>query len=295
MPVDLLQLRSVSLAARLGSLSRAAEALNVTQSALSRRIAEAEAALGVSLFERLSRGVKPTEACLAFLRHAEIALVSIDDGREAALDAQRRRAPEVSLGLLEILCDDRLLDACRAHGPDRQAVSFKTFNLSAEVSGELLSGGVKLGLRYRRDASPQLETAWIVNDAIVAACAPGHPLGAARRATMDQLEAAQWIGHPTVVDRTTTSYEEGLRQAGFQAWKIMDVRTIYGRLRLVEAGFGVAMVRRACIAEALRAGRLVELETPLTDEIPIFLTWRRGSYLGDAAERLRDRIVRAYA
>ncbi|RYE37512.1 MAG: LysR family transcriptional regulator, partial [Hyphomicrobiales bacterium] len=68
MGLGLVELRSVISAARLGSFGRAAAALHVTQPALSRRIAEAEASLGVQLFERLSRGVRPTDACLAFLR-----------------------------------------------------------------------------------------------------------------------------------------------------------------------------------------------------------------------------------
>jgi DNA-binding transcriptional LysR family regulator len=292
MSLDLLQLKSVSLAARLGSLSRAAEALNITQSALSRRIAEAERALGVGLFERLSRGVKPTEACLAFLRHAEIALVSLDDGRDAARDVEGRRRQEVPIGLIEVLCDEILFDACRSQ---LQTADFKICLTSADVSAELLSGSVKLGLRYRRDASPQLESAWLATDAVVVACAPTHPLAAAARAALDELEVAQWIGFPAALDRTVTSYQEGLRLAGFQSWRMMTAPTLYARLRLLEAGFGVGMVRRACILPQLREGRLVELETPLSEDLPIFLAWRRGRYLGEAVEAMRDRIVAAYA
>src|SRR5687768_16416348 len=108
MALGIPELRSISLAARLGSLSRTADALNITQSALSRRIAEAERSLGITLFDRLPRGVKPTEACLAFLQHAEIALTSINEGREAALDVQKRRMQAISIGVLEVLCDEML-------------------------------------------------------------------------------------------------------------------------------------------------------------------------------------------
>jgi DNA-binding transcriptional LysR family regulator len=292
MAVDLLQLKSISAAARLGSLSRAAETLNITQSALSRRISDAERSLGLVLFERQSRGVRATEACLAFLRHAELALVSIDEGREAALDVQGRRAEPVAFGLLEIFCDDAVLAACRP-GADGQSVNLTSFTLSAEVSGALISGAVKLGLRYRRDASPQLESAWIANDPVVVACAASHPLAARRAASMDELERAQWIGYPTVIDRTTTSYQEGLRQAGLEGWRAMNVMTTHARLRMIEAGLGVGLVRRACIGRALREGRVVALDTPLSDEIPMFLCWRRGGYLGAAAEALRDRIAKA--
>lgn len=296
MPIGILELRSISLAARMGSLSRTAEALNITQPALSRRITEAERALGIQLFERLPRGVRPTEACIAFLRHAEVALTSINDGREAALDIQHRRDQAITVGLLEVFCDRLLTGACEATRTAiaGTSITYKTTITSTEVSTDLLSGAIKLGLRYRRDTSPQLEAVWLADDPVVAACAPSHPLAPGRRATIEQLEQVQWLGYPTPMDRTTTAFLENRVQTGYQNWKTMPVPTIYGRLRLIEAGVGIALVRRACIREQLRQGTIVELDTPLNSSIPVFLAWRRGSYLGDAGEYLREQLLKNY-
>src|SRR5262245_44673577 len=96
MPLELANLRAVLTAARLGSFSRAAEALNITQPALSRGIAEAESALEVQLFERRPRGVQATEACLAFIGHAETALNSIENGREAVRETENLRLSEAT-------------------------------------------------------------------------------------------------------------------------------------------------------------------------------------------------------
>lgn len=295
-PIGILELKSISIAAQLGSLSRTADALNITQPALSRRIKEAERALGIKLFIRLPRGMKATEACLAFLRHAEVALTSISDGYEAALDVEHRRAQSVPVGLLEVFCDTMLMDACSAtrDAIPGTAIDFTTSITSTDVSADLLSGATKLGLRYRRDTSPQLEAVWLADDPVVAACAPSHRLAVAGRATIEQLEHVQLLGYPTAMDRTTTAYLEGGSQTGFQNWKTMNVPTIYSRLRLIEAGVGIALVRRACIVDQLQAGTIVELETPLNCSIPVFLAWRRGSYLGDAGEYLRERLLKNY-
>lgn len=62
--------RSFLAVAETGSLSQAARALGLSQPTLGRHIAEMEAALGLTLFTRVPRGVQPTEAALAILPHA---------------------------------------------------------------------------------------------------------------------------------------------------------------------------------------------------------------------------------
>lgn len=297
MALELADLRTISVAARLASFSRAAEALNLTQPALSRRIAEVERSLGVALFDRLPRGVRPTAACLAFLRHAEVALESVESGREAALEVERRRTSEVALGVLENLCDEDLIAAGRdaMASLDGAAVDFRARGLSAEISADLLSGATRLGLRYGRDPNPQLEAAWVADDPIVIACAVSHPLAAARRATMDELERARWIGNAATADAAEGTSPEDFPSAVFRGWSAMRMAPTFARLKLLEAGVGLAMVRRACIREQIARGAVIELATPLALSIPVFLTWRRGVHLGAAASCLRDRIAEFYA
>lgn len=291
MPLELGDLSKVSLAARVGSFSRAADLSNLSQPAFSRRIAEIEAALGVLLFERLARGVRPTEACIAFLQHAEIALHSIEEARAAALAVTKRQSREVALGVLENLCEPRLIAACNAFAETSSTVVFRPRGLSAEISAELLAGATKLGLRYNRDPDPQLEAVWVADDPIVIACAASHPLAATGSATMDELERAQWIGNPAAVGGAT--FDE-LPSAVFRGWSAMKMAPLFARLHLLEAGCGLAMVRRNCIREQLDRGSIVELSTPLALSIPVFLTWRRGGAMSEAADQLRKCIQEFY-
>lgn len=291
------ELKAVSTAARLGSLSRAAEVLNITQPALSRRIAEAEKSVGIILFERLSRGVKPTDACRAFLRHAEIALTSIEDGISAALQSESEISGAMSVGVIEVLCDDRMFAAChtvlsRFTG---STMDFRVSSWSADVSDDLMAGRTKIGLRYRKDPSSQLESLWIADDPVVVACSSSHPLAGRQMLTIEELEQAQWVGGPVSIDRSNAGYEDGVRFLGFQGWRTMDVNTIYARIRLIEAGLGIALIRRACIARQLAGGELVELSTPLAMSLPIFLAWRRGAYLGPVAEMLVSELRANFA
>src|SRR5437762_6185229 len=68
--------------ARSGNVSRAAEALYVTQPALTARIQALEKELGEALFVRTGRGVRLTDAGRVFLPNAERAVQAVDDGRD---------------------------------------------------------------------------------------------------------------------------------------------------------------------------------------------------------------------
>jgi DNA-binding transcriptional LysR family regulator len=85
-----------------------------------------------------------------------------------------------------------------------------------------------------------------------------------------------------------------LPSAVFRGWSAMRMAPIFARLQLLEAGCGLAMVRRNCIREQVDRGSVVELRTPLAFSIPVFLTWRRGSAMSEAADRVRRHIQEFY-
>jgi DNA-binding transcriptional LysR family regulator len=79
MDIDLRQLRYLRVLAELGNFSRAAEALHITQSALSRSIQSLEDSVGAPLFVRQRGGIKPTELGQLVLRHALVLDISTRD------------------------------------------------------------------------------------------------------------------------------------------------------------------------------------------------------------------------
>lgn len=99
--LHLQHLAYVQEVARLGSLSRAAEALQVSQPALSQALAEVERRLGVALFERAGRRQRPTAAGTEVLQFAEQVLARADDLRRR-LDVYRGGAGgPLSLGMID--------------------------------------------------------------------------------------------------------------------------------------------------------------------------------------------------
>ena len=84
MPIEVRQLRFAVATADTMSFSRAATALNVKQSTLSKRIATLEVQLGVKLFERSTRGAIPLESGKTFLEIARRILTEIDNLKTTA-------------------------------------------------------------------------------------------------------------------------------------------------------------------------------------------------------------------
>ena len=108
--VDILRIRSFVTVARLGNVTRASEALHVTQPAVTGHIKTMEQELGVALFQRSPGRIELTRAGAALLPDAEKVLaeqVELDrvailrrDERDAAIAASRKRLIELELELV---------------------------------------------------------------------------------------------------------------------------------------------------------------------------------------------------
>src|SRR4051794_5364089 len=92
------QLQAFVEVVRRGSVTRAAEALFVTQPALTARLNALERTLGTPLLVRRRGGVLPTEAGRAFLPYAERALQAVADGRGVLAALERGEVGRVSVG-----------------------------------------------------------------------------------------------------------------------------------------------------------------------------------------------------
>jgi LysR family hydrogen peroxide-inducible transcriptional activator len=96
--VELAQLDAFIAAADCGSFSRAADLLNVAQPSLSNRIQSLEREVGQSLFERMGRGVKLTDAGRAFLPYAQRMMRTLGDGLMVLEGTRDGTAGRLSIG-----------------------------------------------------------------------------------------------------------------------------------------------------------------------------------------------------
>ena len=79
-PIPLNAIRAIEIVARRGALAPAAEELGVTPGAVSQHLRRAEERLGIELFERTTRGLRPTPALVAILPQLTAGFLALQDG-----------------------------------------------------------------------------------------------------------------------------------------------------------------------------------------------------------------------
>ncbi|GLZ29042.1 LysR family transcriptional regulator [Lentzea sp. NBRC 105346] len=217
-------LRVVREAARHGSFSAAADRLGYTQSAISRQIALMEQAAGRPLFDREARGVRPTEAGRIVLRHADAVLGELDAARQSLQDLTHP-APVLRVGAFSTAMAALVPRAIAAYPGDVKLREGLSPGLTKAVAGGRLDLAVVTG-----DGVPLLD------DPLLVAMAPGHPLAGRRSVTPRMLRDERWIVGSTTPGTTLLGAWAPDATVAFVA------RDWFAKLGLVAAGLGVTVV-----------------------------------------------------
>jgi DNA-binding transcriptional LysR family regulator len=260
------QLEAFVEVARRGSVSRAADALFVTQPALTARLQRLESDLGAPLFVRTPRGMRRTEAGEAFLPYAVRALETLADGRRLVNAVERGGAGRLVLGAAPAVSTYVLPALLKrfAVGHPRVEVSVRTGH-SEEVLELVLREQVELGL-VRALRHPEIESTPLYEDELVLVVDPEHHLAGRRRIELAELAEEQLI----LFDRTS-SYTELtnalFRGAGVVPVGVMELDNIDAAKKMVQEGFGVSLLPQTAVAAELAAGALRQVE--IADAEPV--------------------------
>jgi DNA-binding transcriptional LysR family regulator len=255
--------------ARRQNLSRAAEALFVSQPTLTARLQTLESSLGERLFVRTRRGMRLTEAGETFLPFAEHAMAALADGRERLDELRRGVAGRLVLGapptVSTYTLPDLLARFSAAYPKVRLAVKTGT---SEEILEMVLHDQVQLGI-IRSLAHQEIESVPLYTDALVLIAGPGHRLAGAR--TGGQARLADLAGEVLVLFGRSSSYLEfttaTFRQAGVLTGSVLELDNIEAAKKMVERGLGVSFVPASTVAAELAAGTLTRIE--LVDAAPV--------------------------
>ena len=288
--MDVDEIRTFVSIAQLGGFTRAAGQLNRSQPAISRRIGLIERELGAPLIERARGAVKLTEAGRAFLPFAEAVLAAIEDGREAVRATVSEERGAVSLALVGTLADTHIVEVLRQFARRSKSVNLDVQTASSqEVSDLVRRGAATLGLRYFDNAHPDLISRVVGQEALLVICSADHPLAGKRVRTAGQLRGERWVGFPAARGRESFGrvLERQLASAGLDEAAVTLIDSLTAQKRLVEAGFGIALVPESSVRDELRLGTLQVLNAPaVRTTVPVTLIHRRKGYLSPAARAL---------
>lgn len=287
------QLRIFICVAEREHMTRAAEALNLTQSAVSAAIAALEARHGVHLFHRVGRRIELTDTGRAFLSEARAVL-----GRAQAAEHALAEFAGLERGTLGLVASQTiagywlppLLARFKARYPNLD-VQLSIGN-SEQAAAQVLDGSAELGFVEGLIDDPALAR-WPVGEdelALVSATPSASQVDA------DWLRAAPWVLRE-VGSGTRSTFESALAAMGVapDALNIVMVLPSNEAVRAgVEAGLGNSVLSALVVEASLRAGTLHRIPLDLAPR-PFYGLRHKERYRSKAADALLDLIRDARA
>ena len=275
MTPELRQLRYFVAVAEEGSLTRAAARLHIAQQSLSQQVRSLEAQLGVTLFERSSRGVALTDVGTVLLREARPVLARAERAAEAVRRAARGEQGELRVGFLGSVANYFMPPVVRTFRERHPGVTLhaEDLTIAALVAG-LRDGTLDAGLS-RPPLVDDLATEVVLREPVAAVLPEGHPLADRAELTLSDLADEPWVLTPRASwPPWHRSYDEDYARAGFRPRVVQRGTTPQGLLALVAAGVGVT--RLTLSSRSLRDGGVVFV--PLAgDEACVVLVWREDA------------------
>jgi DNA-binding transcriptional LysR family regulator len=238
----------------------AAEALDLTQSATTKRIQALERRLGVTLLTRSRHGVRPTEEGMALYPEARLALDALAQAEQAVAGARAARPLRIAAShtIGEALLPT-WLTAFRAElpGVHPQVDVVNSVGAIAAVREERADVGFVEGL----EPLDGLDAKVVARDEIVLAVAAAHRWAHRRKVNPRELMKGRWISRESGSGMRAVA-AAALAEVGVELEPDLSLASLEGVKRSLQAG-GFALISELALEPDLSAGRLVRL--PLKD------------------------------
>lgn len=282
MPSPTFEVRHLSLVneiASTGSVTRAAERLHLTQSALSHQLRDIESRLGIQLFLRLGKRMVLTPPGERVLGAAKRVLDEIGRAEE-----DLKLMSQNGKGLLRLCtqCNTGyhwlppLLQSFHRKYPgvDVQIM----VNATERPIEALLEGQIDLAVVTSDVTDKRLQSVPLFDDELVAVMAPTHPF--AKRSSIEPDDfAEEHLIIYTAARHDSYTFTRILGPAGVEPARVSQVPLTEAILELVKAGLGVSVMARWAIEPALEAGAVKAVKIG-----------KRGVYRSWTAVTRRDRV-----
>jgi DNA-binding transcriptional LysR family regulator len=176
--MDIAALKAFVAVAESGSFSRAAEAVFLTQPAISKRIAALEAELGTPLFDRIGRKVQLTEAGKALLGRAHTILIEVEDARRSITNLSGEIGGTLAMAASHHIGLHRLPNALKAYNQRYPDVQLDLKFMDSEgACAAIEHGDLELGVvTLPEHAAAELRTIKIWDDPLEIVVGIDHPL-----------------------------------------------------------------------------------------------------------------------
>ena len=248
-----------------GSIRKAAENLNIASSAVNRQLLQLEEELGVELFERLPRGIRPTaagEALLNYVRqwNRDASQLRHEIGRlKGGVRGTIRSAAAESI-TVDIL--PRAMTRLQSRFPLIDFTLISGDNYS--IKSALLAKDADVVCAFDVSGGSRTETIFSGQSKVGVITQPGHPL-----AKLDEVTLSDCVPYPIIAPTEEWLNHSIIRELIQETDAPLQIAARVERIgmlkNLVQAGLGVAFISRTGFEDELTQGKLAW--TPFADGV----------------------------
>lgn len=283
-------LRYLLAVADHGGFTRAAEALHVSQPTLSQQIRQLEESLGVDLFDRTSRSVKPTDAGQAYIECARRVLVELEAGKRALHDVKDLSRGSLRLAMTPTFMAYLVGPLVRDYVSRYPGIHLEIFELSMDdIEAGLADDSLDIAIAFSPVRHPDIECIPAFVETLGVMVGREHPLydssSVLKPDDIAQLDFA--LLAPDFFTRL--SIDEYFRQHGITPKVQIEVNSVSTLLEVIRHSPIATMLPEAIATEDRALRRLrIESEAPQRGAA---LLRRQNNYHSAAAEAFMKLVL----
>ncbi|SFJ44622.1 DNA-binding transcriptional regulator, LysR family [Paenibacillus sp. UNC496MF] len=265
MELNLERYRVFYWTAKLGSLTKAADKLHITQPAVSHTLKQLEGVLGGQLFFRTTKGVTLTAEGEVLFNFVEQAMHYIEIGEKKIAEMQELSYGEISIGASDTLCKHFLLPHLEQFHKQYPEIKIRVTNRTTPETISLLKEGkIDFGvvnlpafdLKIDFRISSTLQDCLVGNQEYAVLAENPLPLEDLHQYPLLLLEGGN----------TRNFLDEYAASSGITLKPELELGSLDLLTQFAQSGFGLTFIAREYISDELSTGKLIEI--PLIPSIP---------------------------
>ncbi len=290
--MEIAQLHYFKTVAKHESFTLAAEELHITQSALSRSIAQLEGDIGIQLFERRKGGVTLNRDGHFFLQHVIQVLNTLENTVSAVKEMAGLETGVVNISISEFIFIKHIILQFLGDYPNARLSCFLQSNEQARAS--LDNGTLNFAICKEPIPGPNLEWTPLCRDRMCALLPVGHRFSDRKSLHLAELKEEHFIISNLGYDMST-SFTKMCNLAGFDPYIVYEGNGEDLCGKMVDMGLGIMIAPYSINLGVQKMGveRTPIPNIPLADDFAaseIGIVHRKGQFQSEAAKELRRRV-----
>ncbi|THE10514.1 LysR family transcriptional regulator [Bacillus timonensis] len=288
--MDFQQLTNFLVLSKVQNITKAAKILSLTQSALSKSIARLEQDIGVTLFERNSRGVSLNTYGNIFLEHANRAVQEMTDAQEKIHSIVDSTSGIISFGFIPSLRPSFVPNLIRHYLQESPGVRFQ---LSQGVTGEIIrkleTTEVDLVFCSPQDKVENISAISIINEELFLVVPKNHSLSNRNFVDLSEVANDPFVHyHKDLPLRHVI--DKFCQDAGFFPKVEIEGSEDEIICGLVAANCGVALIPYTPSIDMTKVS-LLRVRKPQCSRV-IVMAWRTNSYMSPVVEQFKNFVIK---